>query len=611
MELNKKYMKLNCFLLFMFFSIIIYSQNFPYKLNRVSPSTPCETRVKVGENRPSNCIFDGNFVMYPVIQEDFNFKEELPNNWSFDLGYTNVDKYQNGQLGGTYLADAYTNNNIYTSDGVGYFEWKKENLYNKPTDYHKTTFKDYKFSGAILNSLFKLRQGVFEARIKLPKLSNFWTAFWLRSSQEIDIYEFNGGQPAGNITINTNCGSYNHMMMHLHSYENHDVNQTHCERGRKFGVPESFFDDFHVFKCVWTDYRVDIYLDGTLVGTTTKFYDGPFFFPGFCHTQAGSAWVPAYNRSCNYMSTANDCNLLVPVPNWPDFWHTHTECIFQNYVYRDNNFPTPLDPMPLIISMIIQNQDKADALYNGWDNLNISEKRMAVDWIKIYQPVVCSAPRTICSLADFKAITGNTSFLSGSTIEVGMGCTFINPGPIAPIYENFPTHFLYSEAFIVDNANYIIATDAHASIEYIDCSIGFNEYERTTNTGEKLFLTEDEIAALEQHQQDSLMANDPEYRATVLAYEAEQNKEMLRIKSKADNGAILLHPNPTENYLMIDMPEEDFYDLYSIEIIDNLGRSQNIEKTAVLDVFHLSSGFYQLKFKFTHGVVVVKNFVKK
>ena len=62
---------------------------------------------------------------------------------------------------------------------------------------------------------------------------------------------------------------------------------------------------------------------------------------------------------------------------------------------------------------------------------------------------------------------------------------------------------------------------------------------------------------------------------------------------------------------MIDMPEEDFYDLYSIEIIDNLGRSQSIEKTAVLDVSHLTSGFYQLKFKFTHGVVIVKNFVKK
>ena len=77
------------------------------------------------------------------------------------------------------------------------------------------------------------------------------------------------------------------------------------------------------------------------------------------------------------------------------------------------------------------------------------------------------------------------------------------------------------------------------------------------------------------------MANDPEYRAIVLAYEAEQNKKMLNLKSKADNGSILIHPNPTENYLMIDMPEEDFYDLYSIEIIDNLGRSQNIEKTAV------------------------------
>lgn len=581
-----------------------YSQNFPYKFNKVSPSTPCEARVKVGENRPTDCIFGGDFVMYPVLQEDFNFREELPNNWRFDLGYTNVDKYESQQLGKVYIAGAYERNNVYTDNGIGYFEWKKETIIGQPS-YSDPTPTSYDMTGAFLNSYFKLRQGVFEARIKLPKFSNFWSAFWLRDIQEIDIFEFHGIQPAGNITLTQNCGSYNHMEMHTHSYKDFNEQGDHCIRGRKFGVPESFFDDFHVFKCVWTDYRVDIYLDGTLVGTTTKFYSGPFLYPGACHNQAGGAFLPAYNRSCNYMTTANDCNLLVPVPNWPDFWHTHMECIYHNYVYRDNYFPTTSHPMPLIISMLLAEQNNFDAVYNGWDNLNVSDKRFAVDWLKVYQPVNCSAPRTICSLADFKAITGNTNFLSGSTIEVGIGCTFINND------YGFPTHFLYADALIIDNANFIIQNGAHAEIKHIDCTEGFNQYQRTTQNGEKLFLTDEEIEALEQHQQDSLMANDPEYKATVLAYEAEQNKEMLSIKSKADNGAILIHPNPTENYLMIDMPEEDFYDLYSIEIIDNLGRSQSVEKTAVLDVSHLTSGFYQLKFKFTHGVVVVKNFVKK
>lgn len=96
------------------------------------------------------------------------------------------------------------------------------------------------------------------------------------------------------------------------------------------------------------------------------------------------------------------------------------------------------------------------------------------------------------------------------------------------------------------------------------------------------------------------------------SYNAEREKyQIMNVKSAADNGAITIYPNPTDKYLEIRMTDEDFYDLTSIEIIDNLGRNYNIDKSNSIDVSFLSAGFYQIKFKFNHGSIIIKNFVKK
>ena len=50
-------MKTTLTTLFICWFISTYSQNFPYTLNKVHPHNPCDVRVKVGENRPTNCIF--------------------------------------------------------------------------------------------------------------------------------------------------------------------------------------------------------------------------------------------------------------------------------------------------------------------------------------------------------------------------------------------------------------------------------------------------------------------------------------------------------------------------------------------------------------------------
>lgn len=79
--MNKLLITILCFGI----NTIIFSQNFPYKLNRAHvdggqhpfPNTapnfsvpkysPCEFGVNVNDNRPSNCTFDNTFYMYPVM----------------------------------------------------------------------------------------------------------------------------------------------------------------------------------------------------------------------------------------------------------------------------------------------------------------------------------------------------------------------------------------------------------------------------------------------------------------------------------------------------------------------------------------------------------------
>jgi hypothetical protein len=610
----KKYVVL---LIYLCISINSFSQNFPYKLNRAhkdatNSQNPCEFGVNVKDNRPNNCVFDNNFYMYPVFIEEFNYKEELPNNWRFDMGYTSTDDVGSGYNGLTFLGDAYKDNNVYTENGYGYLEWRKEQKLNKYPKYDATTTQDFDFTGSFLNSLFQLRQGVFEARIKLPENPNYWPAYWLINNQEIDIFEFFDGD----VTSQNTCDTYHQMKMNIHGYIDGDLNinyategLTHCNRNRKFPVPDDFFDNYHTYKCVWTDYKIDIYLDGTRVGSASKYYDGPFFPTDGCEHASVDGWIPSNHRDCNYMSNTQECNVRVKVPNWPDFWNWHYECWVYNQVKKDMTFPTTTIPMNLVINNSIahlkDNPGALEQLKSSWSSLELKNRRVGIEWVKIYQPVVCSAPRYVCSMGDFKSITGNTNFLSGSVIQMGNGnsCNLHNIES-----DNFPMHILATEEIqflgdmMFDSLTYLRA-------EIIDCNGGFNQYQRTTESGEKLYLTDEEIAELEKKQNDSLMKSDPAFRDSMLAYN--EREQLIEVRSEVDNGAITIFPNPTENYLHIGMTEEDYYDLYQIEIFDNMGREYPIEKANAIDVAFLSAGFYQIKFKFSHGFVVVKNFIKK
>jgi hypothetical protein len=99
-----------------------FSQNFPYKFNRAHMSSGgqgwCEAAVNVGDNRPTDCIFGGNYYMYNVFTEEFNSKEELPNNFRFTTSWNQIDDNYGGGTGITFLGNAYNNNNVSTNNGI-------------------------------------------------------------------------------------------------------------------------------------------------------------------------------------------------------------------------------------------------------------------------------------------------------------------------------------------------------------------------------------------------------------------------------------------------------------------------------------------------------------
>ncbi|MBK7817422.1 MAG: hypothetical protein IPJ60_07555 [Sphingobacteriaceae bacterium] len=67
-------------------------------------------------------------MLYPVIVEDFNHKNELPNNWSFNLGGGDDNYDSKAGMGFIWLGsteDAFANN-VEVSGGKIHLKFKKE-----------------------------------------------------------------------------------------------------------------------------------------------------------------------------------------------------------------------------------------------------------------------------------------------------------------------------------------------------------------------------------------------------------------------------------------------------------------------------------------------------
>jgi hypothetical protein len=599
--MNSKFLKILICILIKSYSFS--QQQIPYKMGRVSNRSACESHPQVRDVKNNNCNFNGFNSFIPVIQEDFDYKELLPNNWKFNLDYCYDDDYgNNNESRSTWFGpelESY-NNNLLISNSTAFLIWKKEQRYNKLRSYNSSPGSelDYEFTGTILRSLFKTKEGIFKMRIKLPENNRFWPAFWLYENFEIDIYEF------WDFAINSQvCDVYHQFRTNIHN------NGRICTQGRKMQVPSNFFSSgYHTVECQWNDFGVYVFVDGLLWIYGRKYYDNPYALNPTCAYRA-SGVIPARTYNCVELNNMDDCDIYNP---WP--W---SGCAIWNKVYRNDYFPPTNDPMTVIVSNAIHNNNK-QGLYNSWNNFSQDNKQMAIDWIEIWQPFKQSSP-IFYSLGDLYNYTGGTEFVTGQYIRIGLNgspASFSNTDPFTSNPNSSrgrPLHFLStSEIEINGDAEFPIGSFLRA--EAFDNLPMFNWSQKglkpdSTKMGSYSQIPFDLIEQNEKEYLDSLVRNNPNY--TEIYNDENNTLQSFKRYSEANNIAVILHPNPATNYIYVDMDDEDFNDVKSMEIINNLGQSTYVTVSKTIDVSGYSNGIYSLKIIYTNGFIVVKPFVKQ
>ncbi|MDP1800546.1 MAG: family 16 glycosylhydrolase [Bacteroidota bacterium] len=584
----------------------------PYKLSRADDNgggkntwakTDCESRVKVVDERPSDCGIGSQYsVLYPVIVEDFNYKNELPNNWSFNLGGGD-DNYDSKPgagfiwVGSTEEAFA---NNVEVSGGKIHLKFKKEPKTQMPSPIGP---RDYYFTGAFLKNLSGLKPGVFISDIKLPDCPYFWPAYWLRgdvgNKQEIDIFEFWDG----NTNDNGICDEkYHQMRTTIHGMPDND-----CRRNRRRLMAPDFFDNMHKYQCTWTDFRIDFILDQQLSSYANKYYQGYYSAPT-CPNQAESG-IPDLSHGCTTMQNLQGCNITNPF-NSSDCWES-------NKVDKDEGWPLSSVPMSFRITNSIIHSGNAEALNNEWSNFSDGngEITIDIDRVEIWQPINCSVNRNVLTINDFLSQTGNTNFLSGNDLNLGYTASsseFISEAKSnANNWTDRPIHLLATnEIKLTGASNVIFEEGSHLRAVIIDCNGMAYSQKSSEQNPSYVSISDEEITNLELKELSEKFAKDS---LTAMSY-WNQMKETYGVNkkstSKTDNGAINIYPNPTNDYLNLDLDDADFYDLQRIEIINTLGQTVNIDKSTNIDVRGFSKGYYTIKFYFSFGYIVVKSFVK-
>lgn len=554
----------------------------------------CEDNIKVKDVIPSSCNLPANFCDYfPVIVEDFDYKNILPNNWLFNIGWTSDDNYTkedticccDSKRSGTWLGsseNAYKNN-ISVSGGIAELQWKNQFTQADPTGGNLACGAyDYFLTGAFLKSLNSFREGIFVARLRIPQNTQFWPGFWLRSdaptrplSQEIDIFEFFPDDPSDA------CDGYGEMSTTIHGY---DIAGKRCSRGAKFptydlyGSTSNFLNSFHYYTCFWSDFRIFVYLDNTLVFTGTKYYDKTIP-KEVCHRGA-TRNLPHDLYYCADLNSTNQ----------------------YNHINMDKYFPSGISPMDLIISNSVKSDFRNNAISSS------STNNYFIDYIAVYQPQDCNTDHYICTLNDFKTATGGTNFLTGQGIHISNWsntCTFSNYGPSDPNnWQGYPVHLLAHDYIEINGdayfgeGTYLRATTVPYSGYYPALRTAGSSPDNMANdsTQQHLDFINTLIAQEQQNEQSQLPS---------------KKNESLFSVSELDNTAIKLYPNPSAGYLFVEMADEDFSDLQYIEIESTLGQKTKIEKSSALDISFLPQGFYHAKFYFNFGYIIVKSFVKQ
>lgn len=608
----------------------------------------CESRVKVKDEKNGSCNF-GPYTLYPVLIEEFDYKEELLNNWAFNFGYTADDDYDSNHNGHIWMG---TNenalaNNVTVSSGTINFIIKKEHTSNGEAQ--TGHFKNYEFTGAALSSRFKTRYGIVKAEVKFPENNLLWPAVWKREKiQEIDIFEAWDDKISG-----SSCETYHQMKMHTHN----SYGGAKCVRGRKFPLQSNFYSSFHNYRCDFTDYRLEYLLDDKVVGVATKYYQGSYSASGTCYkfTESG---IPSIAHGCSSLFSQQDCDVWFPgspprpnkLPAWVPWPYIPPYCLIWNTVDKDEAFPKASTPMDFRISLAIRdvnnqkiltpgpnfNKTKCevdptdchvveDDLFNNWNSFSQTDKQFSVSRVEIYELINCGASYNINTISNFLNHTGNTNFLGGYSINfsnTSSVATFTNFAPVfANSYVEYPIHLLATEQISFTGGDVYFEEGTFLRAEIISCSnASFSQRtgEQPPTFSDQNSATEEEIKEAQKQRIEEYLKEHPEMRDSIYKMQGQEEyaQEMLKaykdqnLTSLTDNGSIIVYPNPTKDILNIDMVEEDFNDILYLELTNSLGQSFKYPKTKQLDLTDFAPGMYQLKFIFSHGYIVVKSISK-
>lgn len=218
---------------------------------------------EVGKERTLEPI-EGSVVPYleggyvNVWADEFDGEALDTTKWNYEI---------NGDGGGNQELQYYTGQNAIVSDGTLKIIAKQEQYLNRMYTSSRITTK-YK-------GVFKY--GLFQARMKLPKVGGLWPAFWMMPMQstygtwprsgEIDIMEYVGRNP-GKVFSTLHTHKYNHM------YGGGGLGWT-------YDVPNE--DEWHIYELEWLPASMTIKIDGEVKAqfkynpeTNPNFRDRPY-----------------------------------------------------------------------------------------------------------------------------------------------------------------------------------------------------------------------------------------------------------------------------------------------------------------------------------------------
>ncbi len=198
--------------------------------------------------------------------------------------------------------------------------------------------------------------------------------------------------------------------------ENEHYNkQKHLLKNSSFRYGDNYFNNYHEFGGVWTDYKIVFQADGTNKGVATKFTKSNDAGFDFCdHSR------PVYDpKYCNNLQSEPECLSWGPFHWWCNQW---------NWAFKDVYFPHR--PLQTIIQNRINvhnctkwlmPQSALDAALNNWSSFTDEQKQTKIDYLIIYQPVKCYTDFQVLNEPHFKSITGGTNFLSGRKLSISNG----------------------------------------------------------------------------------------------------------------------------------------------------------------------------------------------